>query len=59
MDVSRIKDELVQKGKKITVFDDIGEIKDFFKNLDYSRENVVVILSNGSFDGLPGFVRDL
>lgn len=59
LDVSRIEDELVQKGKKITVFDDILEIKDFLKNLDYSRENVVVILSNCSFDGLPGFVRNL
>jgi UDP-N-acetylmuramate: L-alanyl-gamma-D-glutamyl-meso-diaminopimelate ligase len=59
LDINKIKDELVQKGKKITVFDDILEIKDFLKNLDYSRENVVVILSNGSFDGLPGFVRDL
>ncbi|MGD2086096.1 MAG: Mur ligase family protein [Candidatus Aminicenantes bacterium] len=59
LDVSKIKDQLEQKGKKVTVFDDTQEIKDFLKNLDYSRENVVVILSNGSFDGLPGFVRKL
>jgi UDP-N-acetylmuramate: L-alanyl-gamma-D-glutamyl-meso-diaminopimelate ligase len=59
LDVNKIKEELVQKGKKIAVFDDILEIKDFLKKLDYSRENVVVILSNGSFDGLPGFVREL
>jgi UDP-N-acetylmuramate: L-alanyl-gamma-D-glutamyl-meso-diaminopimelate ligase len=59
LDVNKIKEELVQKGKKITVFDDTQEIKDFLKNLDYSRENVVIILSNGSFDGLPGFVREL
>jgi UDP-N-acetylmuramate: L-alanyl-gamma-D-glutamyl-meso-diaminopimelate ligase len=59
LDVDKIKEELVQKGKKITVFADILEIKNFLKNLDYSRENAVIILSNGSFDGLPGFVRDL
>ncbi len=59
LNVVKIKDQLVQKGKKVSVFDDILEIKDFLKNLDYTRENVVVILSNGSFDGLPGFVKEL
>ncbi|UCH97163.1 MAG: UDP-N-acetylmuramate--alanine ligase [Candidatus Aminicenantes bacterium] len=59
LDVDKIKDQLVQKGKKITLFDDTREIKDFLKKLDYNRENVVVILSNGSFDGLPGFVKNL
>jgi len=59
LDLDSIKAELEQKGKKITVFDDIRVIKDFLKNLDYTRENVVVILSNGSFDGLPGFVKGL
>jgi UDP-N-acetylmuramate: L-alanyl-gamma-D-glutamyl-meso-diaminopimelate ligase len=59
LDITKIKEELIQKGKKITVFDDTREIKDFLKNLDYSPENVVVILSNGSFDGLPDFVREL
>jgi UDP-N-acetylmuramate: L-alanyl-gamma-D-glutamyl-meso-diaminopimelate ligase len=59
LDVAKIKDQLVQKGKEVTVFDDIQEIKNFIKNLDYNQENVVVILSNGSFDGLPGFVKEL
>jgi UDP-N-acetylmuramate: L-alanyl-gamma-D-glutamyl-meso-diaminopimelate ligase len=59
LDVDKIKAELEQKGKKVSVFDDILEIKNFLKNLDYSQENVVVILSNGSFDGLPGFVKEL
>ncbi len=59
LDVDKIKDQLVQKGKKVTIFDDILEIKNFIKNLDYTQENVVVILSNGSFDGLPGFVKEL
>jgi hypothetical protein len=57
--ISKIKEELVQKGKKITVFEDTQRVKEFLKALDYTRENVVVILSNGSFDGLPDFVREL
>lgn len=59
LDVNKIKTGLIKKGKKITVFNDKQVIKTFLKTLDYSRENVVVILSNGSFDGLPDFVRNL
>jgi UDP-N-acetylmuramate: L-alanyl-gamma-D-glutamyl-meso-diaminopimelate ligase len=59
LDVDKIKEELLHKGKKITVFEDIQVVKEFLETLDYSQENVVVILSNGSFDGLPDFVRKL
>jgi hypothetical protein len=49
----------LHKGKKITVFEDTQLVKEFLETLDYSKENVVVILSNGSFDGLPDFVKKL
>jgi UDP-N-acetylmuramate: L-alanyl-gamma-D-glutamyl-meso-diaminopimelate ligase len=59
LDIQKIKKELQREGKKVTVFDDPWVARDFLNALDYSRENVVVILSNGSFDGLPAFVKEL
>ncbi|NIM16448.1 MAG: hypothetical protein GTO45_40070 [Candidatus Aminicenantes bacterium] len=59
LDIQKIKNELQREGKKVTVFDDPRVARDFLNVLDYSRENVVVILSNGSFDGLPAFVKEL
>ena len=59
LDVSKIKDELTRKGKKVTIFEDTGEVKEVIKKMKTSKENVVLILSNGSFDGLPDFVKNL
>ncbi|MGE5343559.1 MAG: UDP-N-acetylmuramate--L-alanine ligase [Candidatus Omnitrophota bacterium] len=57
LDVRKIQDELVQAGKQVTVFDESQIVKDYLKNLDYRKDQVVVILSNGSFDGIPDFVK--
>jgi len=59
LDVGKIENELTGKGKTVTVFEDIRVVEDFLKALDLDGENVVVILSNGGFDGLPGFVKGL
>ncbi len=59
LDVSKIEKELTAVGKSVTVFEDVQVVIDFIKSLDYQREQVVVILSNGSFDGLPDFVRGI
>lgn len=59
LDVPKIEKELQAAGKSVTVFEDIRTAMDFLKTLDYQREQVVVILSNGSFDGLPDFVRGM
>lgn len=59
LDVRQIQTELLGEGKKITLFEDIRVVEDYLKNLDISRGYVVILLSNGSFDGLPGFVRKL
>jgi UDP-N-acetylmuramate: L-alanyl-gamma-D-glutamyl-meso-diaminopimelate ligase len=59
LDVYKIEEELRQQGKRVTIFDDPQAARDFLKALDYSRENVVVILSNGSFDDIPAFVKEL
>lgn len=59
LDVGKIERELTAKGKSVTVFEDIRVVENFLAALDMEKENVVVILSNGSFDGLPGFVGEL
>lgn len=59
LDVLKIKEKLTRQGKKVTVFDDMQVVKDFLQSLDFEQEYVVVILSNGSFDGIPVFVKEL
>lgn len=59
LDVGKIKEELAARGKVVVVFDDVQVIKDFLHALDFGQENVVVILSNGSFDDIPNFVKTL
>lgn len=58
LDVSKIQKELLQKGKTVTIFEEFREIEDFLLNLDYYSDQVVVILSNGSFGDIPRFVRE-
>ncbi|MCP4220227.1 MAG: hypothetical protein GY765_36685 [bacterium] len=57
LDVEKIRLQLAAEGKKITVFEDVQLVRDFISRLDCAEENVVVILSNGSFGGIPGFVK--
>ena len=59
LDVSRLQQELEQKGKKVRVVKQGKEIEDYLLNLDFSQANLVVILSNGSFDNIPIFVKYL
>ncbi|MCK5058037.1 MAG: UDP-N-acetylmuramate:L-alanyl-gamma-D-glutamyl-meso-diaminopimelate ligase [Candidatus Aminicenantes bacterium] len=59
LDVDRIKQELEQQGKKVRVVKHGKEIEDYLLHLDFSQSNLVVILSNGSFDNIPTFVKHL
>ncbi|HLP45207.1 MAG TPA: Mur ligase family protein [Candidatus Kapabacteria bacterium] len=59
LDVAKIERELTAAGKSVTVFEDVQVAMNFLQSLDYRKEQVVVILSNGSFDGLPNFVRGM
>lgn len=59
LDVPRIEKELRAAGKSVTIFEDVRVAMNFLQSLDYAREQVVVILSNGSFDGLPDFVKGI
>ncbi|MCP4156647.1 MAG: hypothetical protein GY757_53535 [bacterium] len=57
LDVEKIKQELTGKGKKVTVFSDVEVVKSFLNEMDYNEDNIVVILSNGSFGDLPNYVK--
>jgi len=59
LDVQKIKIQLQEKGKRVVVFSEPGEVKTVLSNLDYQQEQVVVVLSNGEFDGIPGFIAQL
>lgn len=58
LDVGKIKRQLQEKGKKVTLFDDFKVIETFLGELNYAEETIVVILSNGSFGGIPGLVKN-
>lgn len=59
LDVYKIKQELEEQGKEVLVVEDGKEIEEFILNLDFGQSNLVVILSNGSFDNIPAFVKNL
>lgn len=59
LNVAKIEQELKNNKKRVTVFDRFEEIHDLLSKLDYSQEQVIAILSNGSFGDIPRFVRKL
>jgi UDP-N-acetylmuramate: L-alanyl-gamma-D-glutamyl-meso-diaminopimelate ligase len=59
LDVYRLKKELETRGKKAQVVEHGREIEKFLLELDFSRPNLVVILSNGDFDNIPSFVKNI
>lgn len=59
LDVLRIQNQLKEKGKQITIFEDSTIVKKYLESLDYKKNTVVLILSNGGFDGIPRFVTEL
>ena len=59
LDLQKIKYELGKTGKRVLVFCDYEEIKGFLLEIDLEKDNLVVIISNGSFGGLVSFVKEL
>jgi len=59
LDVQKIKSQLQQAGNKVTLFEAFEEIETFLTKLNYDAENIVIILSNGSFGDIPRFVKGL
>ncbi|MFC1669550.1 UDP-N-acetylmuramate--L-alanine ligase, partial [Spirochaetota bacterium] len=53
LDMDRLKSDFDEMGRRIDVFDDIGKIIELVENeIDVSQKNVIVIMSNGGFDGI-------
>jgi UDP-N-acetylmuramate: L-alanyl-gamma-D-glutamyl-meso-diaminopimelate ligase len=58
--VNKIKEELEKKGKKVFVYDEYQGIKEFLKrNINLEKNNLVLIISNGSFGNIPAFIKNL
>lgn len=59
LDIDRIKTHLLSEGKKVTVLEDYPDFEKAINALDFNQSNVVVLISNGGFGNLPGFVKQL
>jgi UDP-N-acetylmuramate: L-alanyl-gamma-D-glutamyl-meso-diaminopimelate ligase len=59
LDVGKICAELGRIGRPARIFEDYNAIRDFIRSLDFSRDQLVVLISNGDFGGIPAFVRNL
>ena len=60
LDISAVEREIRNMGRDVHVFDETCEIVDHLAGaMDRTRKNVVVIMSNGGFDGIYGRITDL
>lgn len=59
LNTSQIIKELLNQGKKAKVCKTYDEIKKYLTNMDFTQKRVVILMSNGSFGGLPKFVKGL
>ncbi len=59
LDVAALRTELKTRGKEVSFFADYDALKQFLAGLDLCQPRVVALLSNGSFGGIPQFVRTL
>lgn len=59
VDLKRVRDRLVENGKRAEVSEDYEEMKEEIKLMDNSVNRAVILLSNGGFGGLPGFTSSI
>jgi len=59
LDIGALQAELEAMGKKVHVFADYDEIKRFVGALDFSRKQVVILLSNGDVRDFTAWVKAL
>ena len=59
LDVFKIKDDLIKIGKKVSILDNYDEIKELLSNINFEKNNVVIIISNGSFGNIPSFIKSI
>lgn len=59
LDVKKIKQDLEKDNKKVLIFNQYEEITDYLKTLNFTIDQVILIISNGDFGGIPGFIKEL
>jgi len=59
LDVKKIKKELQKNNKKVLIFDHYEKIKEYLKTINLNDDQVILIISNGDFGGIPGYVKEL
>lgn len=59
LDLRKLKADLAAQGKSVTIFSEYEQIKKMISGFDFSRDALIIIISNGSFGGIPGIARQL
>lgn len=59
LDVEQIRLELIEQGRLARIFYDYDDIKAYLYEIDFSQDQLVVLISNGDFGGIPAFVREM
>jgi UDP-N-acetylmuramate: L-alanyl-gamma-D-glutamyl-meso-diaminopimelate ligase len=59
LDVRAIRAELEKAGKPARIFDSYDDIKKVLTSIDFKQEQVIALISNGDFGGIPSFVKNL
>jgi UDP-N-acetylmuramate: L-alanyl-gamma-D-glutamyl-meso-diaminopimelate ligase len=56
METGFIVNKIKAAGKEAYLCKEYEEIKEYLRNLDLNQKNIVMLMSNGSFGKLPGFI---
>ena len=59
LDLPKIKAELEGAGKRVLLVPDGAAIREYILGLDWRQPQAVLLISNGSFDNLPAFIKNL
>lgn len=59
LDIPAIQKEMGQAGRPVVVFQDYDRIKEMLAAVDLDKDQVIALISNGDFGGIPSFVKDM
>jgi UDP-N-acetylmuramate: L-alanyl-gamma-D-glutamyl-meso-diaminopimelate ligase len=59
LDVEQIRSKLSEQGRLVRIFNEYDDIRAFISEIDFSRDQVVVLISNGDFGHIPAYVREM
>jgi UDP-N-acetylmuramate: L-alanyl-gamma-D-glutamyl-meso-diaminopimelate ligase len=57
LDVEWLKAQLLQLGKKVRIFSEYEQMKDFLESIPTDQDQVIVLISNGDFGGIPAYIE--